>query len=254
MRHTMLYVFAVLIAACGVLLPAAGQAAEVELLSSVALKAPLTELLPAFEKESGNTVHAAFESASAVKGKIEGGTTFCVGILFTSAVADLVKKGVMTDPTRLAHIGVGLAYRRTDAKPLAATMDAFKATLLAAKSIAVSDPALGGVSSNYFRGVIDRLGIAPQLATKTILTRPGEGAKPVAAGQADLGIVTMSEIATLPNLDVVPLFPSDPKTQAAFSAGLSSACKEPAAAKALVAYFRTPEAAAVFKAKNIDPD
>ena len=133
-------------------------------------------------------------------------------------------------------------------------MDELKATLLATKSLAVSDPALGGVSSTYFKGVVDQLGIAPQLATKTILTKPGEGAKPVAAGQADLGIVTMSEIASLPGVDAVPLFPSDPKTQAAFSAGLSSACKEPAAAKAFVAYLRTPEAAAVFKAKNIDPD
>ncbi|WP_158808787.1 substrate-binding domain-containing protein [Beijerinckia sp. L45] len=254
LKHALPFALAVGVVAIGILRPAAGHAAELELLSSVALKAPLTELLPAFEKASGTTVHATFDSAGAVKHRIESGDAFCVGILFTSAVDSLVKTGAMTDASRLAHIGIGLAYRKQDARPAAATLEDFKATLLAAKSIAVSDPALGGVSSAYYKTTIDQLGLALQLAAKTILTRPGEGAKPVAAGQADLGIVTMSEIATLPGLDAVPLFPADPKTQAAFSVGLSSACKEPEVAKRFIASLRTPQAAAIFKAKNIDPD
>src|ERR1700712_2967112 len=135
--------------------PMAGHAAEITVLSSIALKAPLVELLPAFETASGTTVHATFDSAGAVKRRIESGDAFCVGLLFTSAVESLVKSGAMTDPTPLAHIGVGLAYRRTDPKPSIATMDAFKNTLLAAKSISVSDPALGGVSSSYYKSKID---------------------------------------------------------------------------------------------------
>ena len=254
MRFLLHHAFAAWMAASGLLLPAVSHAAELEVLSSVAMKAPLGTLLPAFEKASGATVRATFDSAGAVKRKIEAGDAFCVGILFTSAVDGLVKAGAMTDPTPLAHIGVGLAFRRVDAKPRVATMADLKATLLATKSLAVSDPALGGVSSTYFKGVVDQLGIAPQLATKTILTKPGEGAGPVATGRADLGVVTMSEVASLPDVDVVPLFPSDPRTQATFSVGISSACKAPAAAHAFIAYLRTPEAAAVFKAKNIDPD
>src|SRR6516162_8064013 len=74
------------------------------------------------------------------------------------------------------------------------TVEAFKHTLLSAKSIVYADPANGGLSGVYFAHVLDRLGLTEQLRAKTILVPGAQAAEVVAKGDAELGVAQGSEI------------------------------------------------------------
>jgi molybdate transport system substrate-binding protein len=87
-----------------------------------------------------------------------------------------------------------VAARAGAPKPDITSVDAFKRSLLAAKSIVYADPAKGGASGVYFARVLDRLGIAEQMKAKTILVPGAQAADVVAKGEAELGVAQASEI------------------------------------------------------------
>src|ERR1051326_9399593 len=88
--------------------------------------------------------------------------------------------------TDLGRVGIGIAVRDGAAVPDVATPEAFKAALVAAKSIAYTNPAEGGTSGIYFAGLAQRLGIGDAVKTKSELTKGGrEAAIEVAQGRAE---------------------------------------------------------------------
>lgn len=247
--------FAVLAASPG-LGVAVADAAEIRVISSVALKAALDEeLLPQFARSAENKVTIKYGAAAALKQQIEGGEAFDVAILTPALVDDLIKQGKIEagSRTNLARTGVGVAIRQGAAKPDISTADAFKRTLLSAKSIAYGDPALGGASSVYFAGLLQRLGIAEAMKGKTKLTPSGESAQPVAAGEAELGIGQISEIVPVRGAELLGPFPADLQVYTAFTAGAAAGAKDAAAAQSLIKFLATPAAAQILKARGLDP-
>jgi molybdate transport system substrate-binding protein len=234
----------------------AANAAEIKVLSTVALKAALDEeLLPQFAKAAENKVVIKYGAAAALKQQIEGGETFDVAILTPAAVDDLIKQGkiVTGSRTNVARTGVGVAIRQGAAKPDISTVEAFKRTLLDAKSIAYGDPALGGASSIYFAGVLQRLGIAEAVKGKTKLTAAGESAQPVAAGEAELGVGQISEIVPVRGAELLGPFPGELQVYTAFTAGTAVSAKDAAAANALIKFLTNPAAAQIFKQRGLEP-
>ena len=104
-----------------------------------------------------------------------------------------------------------------------------------------------------------RLGLPPNSALywpaetrpKTKHQPPGDFAKPVSKGEADVGVGLVSEIAGVPNVQSVPLMPDDPASWVRFSGAVSTTARDAAAAAALLAFLGTPEAAAVFRSKGL---
>jgi molybdate transport system substrate-binding protein len=78
--------------------------------------------------------------------------------------------------------------------PDISTIDAFKQTLLVARSIVYADPAKRGASGDYFARVLDRLGIAEQMKSKAILVPGPQVAEVVARGEAELAVAQGSEM------------------------------------------------------------
>lgn len=153
------------------LLPtAAGHAAEVKVLTSVALKSVLDELSPAFEKKTGG------EHADLI-------------ILTRGMMEDLAKQNKLAagDIVNIAGTPVAVAARADAPKPDIGTVDAFKQALLSARSIVYADPAKGGLSGIVAARAIERLGIAEQLKAKTILVPGAQSGDVVAKGEAELG-------------------------------------------------------------------
>jgi molybdate transport system substrate-binding protein len=235
---------------------AVADAAEIKVLSSVALKAALDEeLLPQFARSAENKVAIKYGAAAALKQQIEGGEPFDIAILTPALLDDLIKQGKIEAPSRtnVARTGVGVAIRRGAAKPDISTVDAFKRALIDAKSIAYGDPALGGASSVYFASLLQRLGIAEAVKGKTKLTPPGESAQPVAAGEAELGIAQISEIVPVRGAELLGPFPADLQVYTAFTAGAAANTKNAAAANSLIKFLTTPAAAQIFKARGLEP-
>jgi molybdate transport system substrate-binding protein len=235
---------------------AVADAAEIKVLSTVALKAALDEdFLPQLERSGESKVIIKYDAAAALKKQIDGGETFDVAVLVPGLIDDLIKQGKIDAGSRanLARVGVGVAIRQGAAKPDISTVEAFKRALLNAKSIAYGDPALGGASSVYFANLLQRLGIAEEMKAKTKLTASGESAKPVAAGEAELGIGQISEIVPVRGAELLGPFPAELQVYTAFTAGVATTARDAAAAKSLIKFLTTPAAAQILKARGLDP-
>jgi molybdate transport system substrate-binding protein len=129
----------VIAAIAGLVLPllsGQAQAAEIKVLASTAVKTTLEELGPQFEKATGNKVEFDFAPAAILKTKIDQGTAFDVAILTVPVTDSLAGAGkIDTARTTIAHSGIGVAIHKGAPKPDISTTEAFKRTLLDAKSV-----------------------------------------------------------------------------------------------------------------------
>jgi len=172
------------------IMAAVADAAEVKVLTSVALTSALDELAPKFEQATGNKLEIGYSLIADIKKRMLAGETADVIILSRPVMEELQRQDKFA-PGSVANIAgtpVALAVRAGAPKPDISTVDALKQTLLAAKSIVYADPAKGGASGVYFAKVVDRLGIFDQLKSKTILVPGAQAADLVAKGEAELGV------------------------------------------------------------------
>jgi len=141
---------------------ASSLAAEIKVLTAGAFKEVVLALVPDFEKQTGNKVVVANDTAGALKKRIEGGEAFDVAIVTPAVVDELASAGKIVAGTRanIASVGVGVVVKEGEPKPDVSTVEAFKQALLAAKSVAYIDPASGGSSGIYIDKLLERLGIA----------------------------------------------------------------------------------------------
>ena len=147
---------------------AVADAAEVKVLTSVALTSALNELAPKFEQATGNKLEIGYSLIADIRKRMLAGETADVIILSRPVMEELQKQDKFA-PGSVANIAgtpVALAVRAGAPKPDISTVDALKQTLLAAKSIVYADPAKGGASGVYFAKVVDRLEIADQLSRR----------------------------------------------------------------------------------------
>jgi molybdate transport system substrate-binding protein len=146
-------------------------AAEIKLLTAGAMRAVVVAVLADFEKQTGHKVSLDNDTAGGLSKRIDGGEAFDVAIITPAVVDDLAKKGRIVPGSRidLAKVGMGVAIKEGAPAPDIGTVDAFKRTLLAAKSVAYIDPKAGGSSGIYFDKLLDRLGIGDQVRPKARL-------------------------------------------------------------------------------------
>src|SRR5262249_458147 len=131
-----------------ILSAAAGHAAEVKVFTSVALTAAFNEISPIFEQKTGHKLVIDFNLAAVQKKRIVDGERADVIILVRPMMEDLAKQSKLA-PGPLVNVAgtpVALAARAGAPKPDISTAEAFKQTLLAARSISYADPAKGGLS------------------------------------------------------------------------------------------------------------
>ena len=165
---------------------------------------------------------------------------------------DLIKQGRIVAGTRadIGTAGLGVAVRAGAAKPDIGSVDAFKRALLDVKSVAFPGEGASGI---YFTRLLDRLGIAEPMKGKLKPMPAEDTVEVVARGEADMVVVIASRIVDVPGVELVGPIPAELQTTIGVSAGLSAAAKEPAAAKALIAFFTAPEALPVIRAKGLTP-
>jgi molybdate transport system substrate-binding protein len=240
--------------ALGAAAPAA-YAAEVTVLSTVALTPTLDELTPKYESSSGNKLMVVYSTIADLKKRIEAGETADVMILSRPVLDGLQTQGKVAQGS-IVNVGssyVAIGVRTGAPKPDISTAEKLKTALLATKSISYADPAKGGASGVYFAKVIDRLGIADQMKSKTILVPGAQAGELVAKGEVEMGVAQASEIAAVPGAQVVGPLPGDLHSAIVFAVGIGSMSKDPAAARSLIELLTSPTGAAVLKSKGMDP-
>jgi molybdate transport system substrate-binding protein len=242
-------------AGCLMLSATAGQAAEIKVFTSVALTQALNELAPIFEQKTGNKVTISYDLAAVQKKRILDGEHADVIILTRAMMEDLAKQNKLAslDIVNVAGTPVALAARAGAAKPDISTPDAFKQTLLAAKSISYADPAKGGLSGVVAGKAIDKLGIAEQMKDKTTLVPGAQSPDLVAKGEVELGIAQASEIVPVAGVQLVGPIPGELGSMTSFSGGVGAGTSSADAAKALIGFLTSAEAGPHFKSKGFVP-
>jgi molybdate transport system substrate-binding protein len=230
-------------------LGAPAPAAELNVLTTGAMKEVVTTLAREFEASNGHRLSISNDTAGGVAKKIEEGAVFDVAVITPGFVDALIKKGKLAEGSRadLARVGMGVAVKEGAPKPDIATVEAFKAALVAARSVAYIDPASGGSSGIYFSGLLDRLGIAGQVKSKATLKSGGYVAEAVAKGEADLAVHQISEILPVKGVVLVGPLPAEVQNITVYSGGLAAQPKEPAAAHAFLEFLKGPAADAVLR-------
>ena len=237
--------------------PIPSNAAEIKVLTTRAMNHVLTELAGAFERTSEHKITLILAPPNEIKRRIVNGEIADVVMSGSGIIKDLVQQGKIApgDQLTLARVGRGVAVRAGAAKPDISSVEAFRRTLLAAKSIVYTDPAVapGGI---YVEKVLDRLGIAKEIKAKAILnaraaTTPN--AEIVARGEAELGIQLISEIVSVPGAELLGPFPPELQAMNVISAGIVTTAREPDAARVLFKFLTSPAAAAVIKAAGMEP-
>ena len=232
------------------------KSAEIKVVSGGAFKQVLTALAAQYEKESGNTLDITYQTVGQHLALIrDGKEEFDVAVLTPEAIDSLAKEGKVVPGTRadLAKVGVGVAVKAGAPLPDIGTVDAFKKTLLAAKSVAYIDPKAGGSSGIYVAGLLDRLGIADQVNAKAKLIHGGAVADHIADGEAEIGVHQISEILPVAGVTLVGPLPAEIQNFTVYSAGVSTTAKDAATARALVKFLSGPHALPIIKAKGMEP-
>jgi len=224
---------------------------ELKILTSNSTRTVLDALIPAYEKISGNQVSIAADSAKGMVGKIRAGEPGDVVILGSGAVKELAEAGFIVPasclPFARAVVGVGVA--KGTPHPDISSVDALRKSLLAAKSIAHT---LHGASGMYIPTLLEKLGIAEQMKSKTVNRPGGYIGTVVVAGEAELALQQIPELMAVPGLEVVGPIPAEVQKTLETSAGLFAASKQAAAAQAMIDFFRRPEHAVLFRSKGLE--
>jgi len=228
------------------------RAETITVLSSNGFKAVLQELAPQFEKTSGHEVAIKYSVSAELKKRIDSGEPFDLVIVTPAQIDDLIKSGRVAANSRapLARSGMALAMRKGAAKPDVGTVEALRATLIASRSIAFAKEGAGGA---FFDALVKRLGLVEQLTPKFKPTVTGDQvSQSVANGDAELGVLPVSEILPVPGVEVAGRFPADVQGYAIMVAGVSAAAAHGAAARSLIQFLTSPTALPVIEKKGME--
>ena len=223
---------------------------EIKVLSSLATREAYLELVPQFERGTGNRVATTWAGTVDIMKRMSAGEIFDLVIVSSTSVDELIKQGKISGRRiDLAKTGIGVAVRAGTRKPDISSAGALKQSLLASKTVGYST----GPSGVYLAGVFERMGIAAEVKAKTRQVPSGGTVGPIiASGEAEIGFQQISELVHVPGVDFVGPLPPDIQHVTVFSAGLHAGAKQPNAAKALIDFLTAPGAAAVIKKAGLE--
>ena len=226
-------------------------AEQITVLCSNGFKAVLQDLAPQFEKATKHAVVIRYSVSAELKRRIEGGETFDVTILTPGLIDDLIKTKRIAADSRapLARSGFALAIRRGAQKPDVRDVEALKATLLASRSIAFAKEGSGGV---YLMALLKKLSLMDQMTPKFKPTTTGDDVShAVAQGEAELGVLPLSEILPVPGVEVAGAFPAEVQDYSVMIGGVGTAAAHSMAARALIEFLTSPAALPVIQKRGM---
>jgi molybdate transport system substrate-binding protein len=227
-------------------------AAEIKVLASPFYKPAYNELVPVFEKSTGNKVLTTWAGTPETIKRIGGREVYDLVIIWNSIIDQLIKDGHLVADSRVDLIksGMGVAVRAGAPKINISSADALKQSLIEAKSIACST----GPSGRYLLGLFQKWGVTDQLKPK-LMQIPTERpvGEVVAAGEAEVGIQQASELLAVKGIDVLGPLPPDIQEFIVLSAALHKTAPASDATKALVRFLTSPQAVSVIKKIGWEP-
>jgi molybdate transport system substrate-binding protein len=242
---------ATLFAAAMALAPAAG-AAELKVLAGGSMTASLKELGAQFERASGHKLTIQFAGTPELIKQATSGEPFDLGVVPVDVMKDAAARARFASGATIdiARVGYGVAVRAGAPKPDVATPEALKATLLKASSVTLYPESAAGA---FVLKTFEKLGIADAMKAKLkAQATPAQIPQAVAKGEAELGVF-LTNVLAAPGVELAGPFPAELQQELVFTGAVAAQTANADAAKALITFLKTPEAAAVLKAKGLTP-
>jgi molybdate transport system substrate-binding protein len=235
----------------GALPQGAARAAELTILTNQGATPGVRELAAAFERATGHKVTVIQEAGAALDRRLASNGPADLIASNPGPFDDLVKRGkvVAGSATPFVLAGLGLSVRAGVPKPDISTVEAYKAALLAAKSIGYSR----GCSGTHIAEGIEKLGLTEQLKPKTKFTADGPVVEFLAKGDFDVGIQQTNIMVGAPATEYVGPLPGFLNVPCPSSVALVASSKEPEAARAMIRFMTSPEAAPLLRKTHVEP-
>jgi molybdate transport system substrate-binding protein len=214
-------------------------AADLSIVSTVAVQGILEHVRHDFEQSSGDHLNIRYGTSAALLRQLAQGAAFDVAILPPPLLNDLARQGKVVGSTfaTVAKSGIGVAVKAGSVKPKIGTREELRAALLAAGTIAYTREGQSGAATAR---VLEALGITEALAGRIDLDpRPAGGLLAVAENNAILAFALLSEIAANPQVELVGPLPDGFQSFIRFSSGMSSDTKESDACREFIAFLGT---------------
>jgi molybdate transport system substrate-binding protein len=207
------------------------------------------------ERATGRRFDLVFATVGKLQERLAAGEAADVIVLAAPAIRAMAQAGALAagSAADIARTSIGVAAREGTPAPDIATAEAFRAALVAARAIAVSDPAVGGSAGVYLAELFERMGLAAALAPKTMPQQTGaEVARRVAEGAADIGLTLIAEIVPIAGVRIVGKLPPPLGSTTTYAAGVSARCGDCAAAAGFIAALRDPATRALWAAAGFE--
>jgi molybdate transport system substrate-binding protein len=210
--------------------------------ATVAFKGVLARIEPEFTKATGFSLAPSWAPAGVVVKWMREGRAADVVVVTPDTFDELVKDGLGAVGTgrNIASSVVGVAVKAGAPRPDISTPEAFKRALIAARSVAYTDPSTGAASGVFFMSLAERFGIADQMKAKAKLGTGGPVAEFVASGEAEIAVQQLCEHKLVPGADVVGALPDEINRTTVFTAGVAARAASPREAAALIALLCAP--------------
>jgi molybdate transport system substrate-binding protein len=230
------------------------------LLCAGAMHPIIDALADELERIAARPVSARFANSGGVKTRVLAGEQVDVVITTAAAMDELAKheKILRLGAAPLARSAIGVAVRAGAARPDIGSVESFRRALRDARSIAIADPVTGSPSGNHLVAVLARLGMTAELAHKIRWVGGGAGGvvvvgEVVAKGEAEIGLQQIAEILGVPGLDLVGALPDELQHVTVFCAAVAATSRDAAAACRVVEHLASHQAAAIIRAKGMEP-
>jgi molybdate transport system substrate-binding protein len=153
----------------------------------------------------------------------------------------------------VARLRLAIAVKKGAPKPDISTAAAVKATLINAKSIISVDPAQGSVGGATLLA-LDKMGITPEVQPKIKwVAGGGEVQASVAKGETEIALGPYLSDMRNPGLDIVGALPPEAATPVDITGFLSTTVTDAKAARALLDYLKSAEAAPAWQEAKAFP-
>jgi molybdate transport system substrate-binding protein len=230
---------------------------EIKIVSTTAMKTSFDDLAAEFQRATGHTLALSFGPSARIKKQVADGEQNDITIATDKGIDELIAQGRIVAGSRadLARSAMALAVQKGAPKPDISSAEKFKAAMLAAKSLGMSNPVGGGQSGANLVAIFERLGITEAMKPKCFYGPGGPAGligNYLVRKEVEVGIQQLPELMAVPGIDIVGPLPPDIQNMTVFSAGLSTAARNADGAKALIQFLATPAARAVIKSKGLE--
>ena len=228
--------------ATAILATAPASAAEVNIIAAGAVRGIIGGMIDDYSKQTGLKFNLTVGPTGQLRDAIASGKLADLVIVSAPLMADMEKTGKIAPNSRvdLGQVGLGVVVREGSALPDISTPEAVIAALNAAKTIAYTDPKLGGTSVEQLMTVAERFGIKDAVIRKGVISTGGnDAAAKVAEGKADIAVAPITDIHAKEAKLVGPL-PEPIQLWTVYSAAIPTSSANPAAGRAFVAAMTAP--------------